>query len=192
MAVLAVGAVLWNMDFGSTTIEPSGSCDGKWCRGAIDATVIIDVYPDFDCHVCVEKERMVSETLDMYPGLVRMVYHPYPSSALGQMLAEALEAAGEQGKFWELHDKFLQQVPGDMSELRPYAAEIGLDIQKFDEALNSGKFEGKVELAKQEAISQGVKQVAVFINGNEYQEYPGTLSDLSAAIDEELKKTEAQ
>ena len=192
MAVLAVGAMLWNMDTDSTTIEPSGSCDGKWCRGGVDAPVTIDVYPDFDCHVCVEKERMVLEALDIYPGLVRMVYHPYPSSALGQMLAEALEASGEQGRFWELHDRFLQHVPGEMSELRPYAAEIGLDMQKFDEALNSGKFEDKVELAKQEAISQGVKQVAVFINGKEYQEYPGTLSDLRAAIDEELKRMEAR
>ena len=131
---------------------------------------------------------MVLQALDIYPGKVKMVYHHNPSSEFGQKIAEALEAADEQGKFWELHDKILQDVPDDISELKAYAAEIGLDTQRFNEALDSGVFREKVELAKEESISRGVNEVSVFINGKEYQQYPGTLSDLRAAIDEELKK----
>ena len=117
-----------------------------------------------------------------------MVYHHYPSSDFGQKIAEALEAADEQGKFWELHDRLLEDVPDDMSELKACAAEIGLNMQRFSQALDSGEFRERVELARQEAISRGVEHVSVFINGREYQHSPGTLSDLRDAIDEELEK----
>jgi len=131
---------------------------------------------------------MVLQALDIYPDKVKKAYHHYPSSEFGQIIAEALEAADEQGKFWELHDRLLADVPDDMSELEACAAELGLDTQKFGEALDTGRFTGKVDLAKQEAISRGVKHVAVFINGREYRHSPGTLSDLCDAIDEELER----
>ena len=146
------------------------------------------MYPDFTCPICVEKERMVLEALDVDPDKVQMVYHHYPSSEFGQRIAEGLEAAGDQGMFWELHDRLLPDVPNDMSESMACAAEIGLDTQKFGEALDTGRFTETVELAKQEAISRGVKHVAVFINGREYEHDPGTLSDLCDAIDEELER----
>jgi protein-disulfide isomerase len=131
---------------------------------------------------------MVLEALDIYPDKVKMAYHHYPSSEFGQKLAEALEAADEQGKFWELHDRLLADVPDDISELEACAADIGLDTQKFGDALVTGRFAETVELAKQAAISRGVKHVAVFINGKEYEYDPGTLSDLYDAIDEELER----
>jgi protein-disulfide isomerase len=176
------------MDSGSLTLEPGDEPEGAWWRGAIDAPVTIFVFPDFTCPVCVEKERLVLQALDMYPESLRMVYHHYPSPGFGQTVAEALEAAGEQGKFWELHDRLLVDPPDDMSKLKACAAEIGLDMQKFDEALDSGRFKEKVERDKEEAISRGIKHVSVFINGNEYEHNPGTLADLCAAIDEELER----
>lgn len=75
-----------------------------------------------------------------------------------------------------------------MSELKACAAEIGLDTQKFGEALDTGRFAERVQLAKQEAILRGVKYVSAFINGREYEHDPGTLSDLCDAIDEELER----
>ena len=186
--VLSVGAVLWSMDSGSGKFEPGDELEGAWWRGAVGAPVTIYVFPDFTCSLCVEKERLALQALDMYPESLRMVYHHYPSSSFGQTVAEALEAAGEQGKFWELHDRLLVSPPYDMSKLKTCAAEIGLDMQKFDEALDSGRFTEKVELDKEEAISRGIKHVSAFINGTEYEHNPGTLSDLCAAIDEELER----
>ncbi len=188
IALLAIGGILWSMDNGSLTLEDSSS-NRQWFRGASDAAVIIDVYPDFTCDVCVEKERMVLEALDIYPRIIKMVYHHYPISAWGQLIAEALEAAGEQGKFWELHDSLLESVPNNPAELVTYAAEIGLDIQRFGQAFESREFREKVELYKDEVVSRGVMHVAVFINGREYEHDPGTLSDLCDAIDEELERT---
>ena len=184
VAVLAIGGILWNRDTGSLTTMPAS----EWQRGTKDAAITIDMYPDFTCHICVEKEHLVLQAFDMYPENVRMVYHHYPFSEFGQKLAEALEAAGKQGKFWELHDRFIQDVPRNVSELKVCAEEIGLDMPKFEKALDIGKFSGKVELDKQRAVLHGVDHVSVYVNGKEYRHAPGTLSDLCAAIDEELTR----
>ena len=131
---------------------------------------------------------MTLQAIDIYPADVKMVYHPYPDSEFSWKLAEALEAAAEQGKFWELHDQYLASVPSDMSQLKVYAQQIGLDMDKFEEALDTGVSRERVELAKQEAVSRGVTQVAIFVNGTEYQFSPGTISDLRSTIDRELER----
>jgi protein-disulfide isomerase len=186
MALLAIAATLWSR--GEISLKPGAGTDSEFWRGAIDAPITIDVYPDFTCGICVEKERLALQAVEIYPTNVKLVYHPYPSSEFGWKLAEALEAAAEQGKFWELHDQFLAGVPGDIPELKAYARQIGLDVNKFEETLNTGIFRERVELAKQKAVSQGVTQVAIFVNGTEYQHSPGTIMDLRAAIDKELER----
>lgn len=188
VVILTIGGLLWNSsivelkpDFTATTVT-------TWYRGDKEAPVTVDVYPDFECHICVEKELMVVQALADYSGKIRMVYHHYAAPGFSEKLAEALEAAGEQGKFWEMHDRFIQNVPSDINQLQVVAEEIGLDMRKFNEALDSGRFTEKVRLAKQEAILAGVKYVSVFINGKEYQKNPGMLDDLYTAINEELER----
>jgi protein-disulfide isomerase len=186
IALLAIATVLWSK--GAAPLTPDIHSEGERWRGAQNALITIDVYPDFDCSICVEKERLVLQALDLYLGKLKMVYHPYPSSEFGWKLAEALEAAGEQGKFWELHDRFLKSTPHSISELNDYARSLGLDFDTFEKALNTGVFKESIELAKEKAVSQGVTRVAIFINGSEYQPSPGTITDLRSAIDRELER----
>jgi len=185
IALLVIAGTLWSKD--EISLMPGAESDSRFWRGDIDAPITIDAYPDFTCEICVEKERLALQALDIYPADVKMVYHPYPDSEFSWKLAEALEAAAEQGKFWELHDQYLAGVPGDMSQLKAYAQQIGLDMDKFEKALDTGTYRERVELAKQEAVSRGVTQVALFVNGMEYQYNPGAISDLRSAIDRELE-----
>lgn len=131
---------------------------------------------------------MTLQALNIYPADVKMIYHPYPDSECSWMLAEALEAAAEQGKFWELHDRYLADVPADIDELKASARQIGLDMDRFEKALSSGIFREKVKLAKEEAVSRGVNHTAIFVNGTEYQHSPGTIDDLCSVIDKELER----
>jgi protein-disulfide isomerase len=186
IATLTIGFLVWD----SGTQRLSCTCEG-WCRGADDAPITIDAYPDFLCPVCVDKELMLVQSMDMYPKEIRLVYHHYPSSGFSQKIAEALEVAGEQDKFWEMHDSIIEDVPDDMSELIAVAEGLGLDMERFNEALDSGEFSEIVHIAKEKAISAGVKYVSVFINGKEYKESPGTPADLRIAIDDELERIEA-
>jgi protein-disulfide isomerase len=181
VVTLAVGAVLWHS--GTQRISIDTECDG-WCRGAEEPLVIIDAFPDFGCQYCVNKERMIIQALEIYPDEVRLDYHHYPYNEFSYTLAEALECAGEQGKFWELHDKFfLEDVPDDMSELLTAAESAGLDMEMFNESLNSGKFKDKVLDEREQAIADGAEAMSLYINGNLYTGDSSSLDEFREAID---------
>jgi protein-disulfide isomerase len=186
IVLVGIAAILWNR--AETSLKPTATPVSEFWRGAKAAPVTIDMYLDFTCEICVEKDQLALQALDLYPGKVNIVYHPYPFAEFGLRLAEALEAAAEQGKFWELHDLILSGTPNDISEVEAYAQQIGLDIDKFEKALDSDIVAEKVELAKQEAITAGITRVSLFVNGKEYEHSPGTIDDLRAMIDEELKR----
>jgi protein-disulfide isomerase len=139
----------------------------------------------------VEKEQLALQVLDIYPDQVRFVYHPYPGSVFSYEIAEALEAAGAQGKFWEMHDRLIQEVPQDAAELEVLAEAVGLDMDAFDDALGSEKYRLIVEEAKLAAEEHGVQGLSLFVNESEYSGYPGTLADLVYAVDDELNRIAA-
>lgn len=157
-------------------------------RGNPEAPVTIEVFPDFGCHICVEKEVLILQALKDYPGKIYVIYNHFPSSGFDEKLAESLEAAGEQGKFWEMHDRLVQDVPGDIVALLAAAQITGLDLELFNTALESGKYTETVRKSKEDAIARGVKSVSMFINGTKYTESSGALEDLYKAIDKELAK----
>jgi len=155
----------------------------------------------------MEKSRLARQAYDYYPGQIRLAYHHYANTSFSEMIAVALEAAGEQGKFWEMHDRFIGNDHYDIAELLVAAEKGGmnldeftvshvileaenlsLDMEKFIEVLENEQYFGKVRLAKQEAILNGITRVSLFINGVEYTKHPGTLDDFYAAINEELER----
>ncbi len=99
------------------------------------------------------------------------------------MIAEGLEAAGAQGKFWELHDRLLEGVPQDMDELRAAAEDVGLDMAQFDQALETGQYTAVVTEAIELAKDHGVEDLGLFINGIEYTKYYETLDDLKGDLE---------
>ncbi len=106
-------------------------------------------------------------------GTLRLEWHDFPY--LGQesfRAAVAARAAQEQGKFWEYHDILYQNQKGENSgafsdeNLVAFAEEAGLDVERFEEALESGKYEEVVEEDFREAQEAGVQGTPSFmING---------------------------
>ncbi len=133
---------------------------------------------------------MALQALDLYPGQVRLVYHHYASinSDFSMKIAESMEIAGSEGKFWEMHDRFAIDVPEDISKLMVVAEEVGLDIADFSESLDNGEYTETILTARDEAEERGVRDLSLFINQTEYAKYPGTLDDLRQAIDQELQR----
>lgn len=135
---------------------------------------------------------MALQVLELYPDKVILVYHHYPfiDSKVSWEIAESLEFAGDQDKFWEMHDQVTLNTPGDRSELIAAADDVGLNTDELIEALNSGQYYEIVKAAREEAQNRGVRDIALFINDTEYMKYPGTLDDLINAIDTELQRLE--
>jgi protein-disulfide isomerase len=107
-------------------------------RGPIEAPVTVVEYGDFECPYCGQAESVIRELLRDF-GDVRYVWRHLPLNDVHpntQLAAEAAEAAGEQGAFWEMHDILL----ANQDKLRPrdligYAEKLGLDVERFTAAL---------------------------------------------------------
>jgi len=97
------------------------------------------------------------------------VYRHFPLSIHenAQKAAESSECAREQQKFWEYHDTlFENQQALDAASLKKYAADLKLDTKKFNDCLDSGKYEQQIQLDIQEGIAAGVSGTPTFfING---------------------------
>ena len=101
--------------------------------------------------------------------------------------AEAARCAGDQGKFWEYHDKLYAQSPKlAVEELKSAAKEIGLNVASFDQCLVGGKFKAAVQRDFSEAAGLGLTGTpAFFINGRELSGAQ-PIEAFTAIIDEEL------
>jgi protein-disulfide isomerase len=97
-------------------------------------------YGDFECPYCGQAEPVVRELLRDF-GDIRYVWRHLPLNDVhvnAQLAAEAAEAAADQGAFWEMHDLLLDH----QDHLRPddlvaYALELGLDVERFSDALRT-------------------------------------------------------
>jgi len=106
-------------------------------------------------------------------------------------LAESLEAAGEQDKFWEMHDRIINNIPHDIAELRIAAAEVGLDTDEFNDAIDTGEYTDIVLQAIDMATEHNVEYGTLFINGLEFTGNPDSFDSLKKALDRELERMEA-
>ena len=99
-----------------------------------DALVTLVEYGDFECPYCGQAEPAIRELIKQYTEL-RFVFRHLPLTDVhphAQMAAEAAEAAGKQGKFWEMHDMLMDHQDAlNTRDLIGYAQEIGLDTAKF-------------------------------------------------------------
>ncbi len=107
-------------------------------RGPEEAPVTVVEYGDFECPYCGQAEPAVRELLREF-GDVQYVWRHLPLTDVhpdAQLAAEAAEAAGRQGKFWEMHDLLLDHQDAlQPRDLIGYAASLGLDTDRFAAAL---------------------------------------------------------
>ncbi len=162
---------------GNTNQEPSGvievSADDDPSLGNENAPITIVEFSDYQCPFCARfEETTFVELKEKYvdTGLVRIVFRDFPLTSIhqyAQKAAEASECADEQGKFWEYHNMlFKNQNALAVNNLKSYAFTLGLDTQKFDSCLDSGKYEDEVNKDLQDGIEYGVTGTpAFFVNG---------------------------
>jgi protein-disulfide isomerase len=146
------------------------SYDPARLRGSADAPVTIVEFSDYQCPYCRKAEATLDEVLAKYPGEVSLAYRDFPLRQIhpqAEMAAEAARCAGEQGKFWEYHDRLLTDPPKlDKASLLEDARGLGLDADKFGACLESGKFKAQVDADSQAGSRLGVSGTPTFfING---------------------------
>ena len=166
--------------------------DDDYIQGNKNAKVTLIEISDFQCPYCERHVPTIEQILKEYGDQVRVVWRHFPLTSIhpyAQKAAEAAECAGEQGKFWEMHDiLFDNQSALDTASLKSYAKDLGLNQTQFDSCLDDGKYTSKVQAQAQEAVAAGVTGTpATFVNSQIVKgAYP--FDTFKQIIDAELAK----
>jgi protein-disulfide isomerase len=144
--------------------------DRDHIQGPVDASVTLLEYGDYECPYCGAAYPIVKEVQDRMGDQLRFVFRNFPittSHPHAEQAAEAAEAAGSQGRFWEMHDTLYenQRRLGD-DDLRSYAARIGLDLESFERDVAEHVHAPRVREDFMSGVRSGVNGTPTFyING---------------------------
>ncbi len=173
---------------GNTTPEPITS---EWVRGSATSTAVLVEYSDFQCPACKAYEPLMQQVIAAYGDRVAFVYRNFPLYQIhlnADAAARAAEAAGRQGKFWEMHDLlFANQETWDKlvnpwSSFDAYAATIGLNVEQFKTDVASPEVAQAVANDYARGIAQAVSGTpSFFLNGTQIK--PGSYQDFAAILD---------
>ena len=153
-------------------------------RGPIDASVILLEYGDFECPHCGRAYPIVKSAERKLGKELAVVYRHFPLAEIhphATLAAEAAEAAGAQGKFWEMHDTlFEHQAALEQEDILGYAKSLNLDAARFAQELASGVYAQKVRGDFRGGVRSGVNGTPTFfVNG---ERFDGDWTDPAAFI----------
>ncbi len=142
-------------------------------QGNPNAPVTLLEYGDYECPYCGAAYPNVKLVQQRMGERLRFVFRNFPLAQIhphSEHAAEAAEAAGEQGKFWEMHDTLYEhQSALDDIELIQYAVDLDLDIQRFEEGLTAHTYAPRVREDFLSGIRSGVNGTPTFfINGRRH------------------------
>lgn len=159
-------------------------------KGPAEATVTMVEFSDFQCPFCARSTPLIDQVIQAYPKELKFVYKefPLPMHPNAMPASRAAVAAQRQGKYWEMHDKlFANQQALQPDNFKQYAQELGLDVAKFEQDMNSPDVQGQIaedmQLARQSAVSG---TPTLFLNGKKVQNR--SFEGLKQMIDEALQK----
>jgi diadenylate cyclase len=143
-------------------------------RGPANAPVTLVEYGDYECPYCARVHPIVQEVLARAGGRLRFVFRHFPLDSVhpnARLAAEAAEAAGAQGRFWEMHDLlYANQDRLLADDLVGHAARLELDVELFEESLRSRRHEGRVSEDRAGGEESGVEGTpALYLDGVRYR-----------------------
>jgi protein-disulfide isomerase len=166
-------------------------------HGDANAPVTLEEFGDFECPPCGMLHPILKNLeAEFGPAKLRVIFREFPlvpTHAHALAAARAAEAAGLQGKFWEMHDMIYEHQKNwhESFDVRPifeaYAKQIGLDVDRFRRDITSEAVERRIFLDGKRARSLGVTGTpTVFINGREIPFESLAPDKLKALINSEL------
>ena len=145
-------------------------------KGAQDAPVTLVVFSDFECVHCGTLAESLETMLKTFPGAIKVVFKNYiiPYHKNSEYAAMAALAAGEQGKFWEMHDLlFKNQAVLGKEAITGFAGSLKLDLTEFEKSLASQELKDKIEQDRVQGKTLNIQNLpTTFINGRSFMGSP--------------------
>jgi protein-disulfide isomerase len=163
-------------------------------RGPADAKLTVVLFSDFQCPFCARVEPSLRQLEEAFPGQVRIVWkhQPLPMHAQAVPAALAAEAAREQGRFWQMHDRiFADQRALDDATLARHAKEIGLDVRRYAQSVAARKGEARIQEDQKLAQSVGATGTPTMFFNCRQVVGARPFDQLRAAAEEEIRKADA-
>ena len=166
--------------------------------GEENAPITITEYGDYESDECLKANEVVKELLELFPGKIKFIFRHFPLLQFHQKAhkaAEAAIAAGQEGRFWQMHQAIFQNRRNlGVTSLKLYAREAGVKNKKFLDELINGTYGWYVHGDLVEGKSLGVTTIpAFFINQVRFEKEP-TLKNMKSHIESLLvtKKTKGK
>ena len=183
IAVVVIGSIFGIIKLASKSQAPgsdnlaisiSAINDSENIKGDKEALATLIEYSDFQCPACGSYYPILKKVSEDLGAKVRFTYRhfPLPQHKNAKLAATVAEAAGKQGKFWEMHDLIFQNQ-SDWSEEKnaavlfaKYAQDIGLDLARFQTDIASDDIKAKIENDYKSGVKAGVDSTpSFFLNG---------------------------
>lgn len=198
--VIVVGIIFASR--GSSTTAPiplpSAITTDDWTKGNPEALVTLVEYSDLQCPMCAYFNPLVNRVIEDYGDQVLFAYRHFPLSIHqnSQTSARAAEAAGKQGKFFEMSNiLFAKQnewgiLPNPQTAFESYATSLSLDTAQFIADYNSSEVKDLVKADLTSAERAGLRGTPTFfVNGIEIELPKGGYDGLAAVIEAALAQT---
>ncbi len=156
----------------------------SWIKGNKSAPIILIEYSDFQCPACVRYYRITKRLIEELGNEFQLHFRHYPLLITHEnavLAAQSAEAAGRQGKFWEMHDLLFEKQrewgkkkkDDAVSLFTQYAVSLNLNKQQFQDDLHSKAVTDKVYNDARTARLSGVKSTPTFfLNGQKVVNKP--------------------
>ena len=181
---------------GDTTANALPGAQPPHIRGTPNASVTLEEFGDFQCPPCGRLHPLLQKIEADYHDRLRVVFRHYPLTRIHKhalTAAHAAEAAGMQGRFWEMHDLLYEKqakwtdAPDARSLFIDYARSLGLDINRFTRDMDSTQVSMRIIQDQRRAETMRVSATpTVFINNRELPPESMTIDGIHAAIDAAL------
>jgi protein-disulfide isomerase len=179
---------------------------GDHAYGNTDSKVILLEYGDFQCPSCEGAHPQVKEVMEEYKDRVLFIFRNFPITSAhpnARAAAGAVEAAGLQGKYWEMHNLVFESLAewntltgsNRTNKFTDYARSLELDVDRFVSDMGSEAVNKKISFDQALGKSFNVTSTPTFfLNGNEIDEETsativrGSTDELKALLDDALKQ----
>ncbi|MCC7004351.1 DsbA family protein [Candidatus Nomurabacteria bacterium] len=162
-----------------------------WVKGNKDAPITIVEYLDFECEACGAYYPVIKRLSEEYKDEVRFVvrYFPLPGHKNSMTSALAVETAGKQGKYWEMHNVLFEnqrdwgekQTP-DPKIFENYARQIGLDMNQYEKDIISQEVKSRIERDRKSGQKLNLQGTPSFFLNGEKIENPQGYEDFKSLL----------
>ena len=172
--------------------ETSGYIDGTYKPATDSAKITLVEFGDFECPACGAYSPFVKQLLTDFSGKINFVFrnYPLPQHANAPISSDAAEAAGLQGKYWQMHDKLYENQNTWATSQDPksifigFAKDLGLDEAKFTTDLDSQVVKDKVSRDLNDGNLVNLTETPTFyLNGNKISPLPASYNDFKSVVE---------